>query len=727
MKKLICILVAMQLLIMFAHGLLIFRSHAISSLLNDNTSTLALLFDTAEEYCFFIEAVDRKGLTVTRNVFIDDTNLIIYTSDMTLNGRVVLRNGRWPAADTNEFVSTVNSGEANQVGLIYNVTPGFNLSISRIENTTSVDIHGMFSINSIDEEILLSLVYELSNNIYRAELFSINNEVSIWSGITLLQLVELAAISLLMFLCVLASILNYSASKLKSSSVLVIHGYSDFNVARILTLELLNILLVSLLVSYSLLVLYMTATGQLVFLSAVSLYFIAVYIILSLIYIITTNIVVFVFAHKMRISSIIKGKKPYFILQSFNHILKISFTISLLIFGSVAGDSFIELRQRMAVFSDWENAQNIHTVRIFYVGQFSDLSVDLEIIRRKTILYEHMSQHNNAFIMNARPVHHLDLGLEPYFDMSNFPPLKLSPHGYRVTISPNYLNINPIYASNGVNAKEQIVFDDYVLNLLVPESLRPYEDEIQRLYLKHFIHAKINVDNIYNENLGLDLNETPINDLSINIIYVLNNQYYFTFSTDIRPQYGNRIRDPIAVVYTGSVHPSYLSTTMTHSFFFHTNAIDAHSSILPLLVENGLSHVIRRTVSIFNQKGTVMIELRERYVRMMGYMAILLISSILIIYALMSNYFEKNKQSIFIKLVMGFGFIDRHFRFLCTVTAYSFIAMLLLAALLPGGYIVWYIVFLIGLPLLLLDAMFAFLIDKQLTKKSFSQIIKGGG
>lgn len=720
MKKFIIFLVVAQMIIISMYGLLLLRGYAISSLINENTSSLMLVMDTFEEYQFFLDLAEREGIAITRPVFIDDTNLIIYTSDLSLDGRIELRNGRWPDNNSNEFVSVIDTGESNQVGIIHNVSPGFNVSISRIENTTNVELHGIYFINSIDFELIQKFVYELDNNIYQAELFSINNEVTLFSQITMVQLIELVVMSVLLFICILATFINHSINKLKSGSVLVVHGYSKFNIVRKWIFELSALLFLAFVISYMLLLIYIYLAGYILFLSLISLYFILIYSFLFLGYIIASNIFMIIYLFLFKTINILKGEKPYFILQGANYLSKIAFSVAILIFGSLTIDNFIELNRRLGSFSSWELAQNIHSTRVYSVGQATDLSIDLEIMTRKLELYSNLKREHNAFMMHSRNIFFLDVGLMPYSDMSSAPPMELSPHGYRITISPNFLEFNPITAVNGIPVLEQIIYDSDVLNVLVPEKLSFYEDEILRLYLDYFYFSSVGIDNIYNRDLGFELNTTPIENLSINIIYVENNQQYFSFDYRIRPQYGNNIEDPVAVLYTGSVHPSRLSETLSGNFFFHTKSIDAHNAILPLLLESGLSHVIRSTVSVFDQNGREIVELREQFLRIAVFVIILIISSITIVYALMSNYFEKNKQKIFIKYITGYTTISRHFHFLFIVLLCNFVVVIVLSL------IFGYIIFLLGLILMVLDVLFMLLIDRQLTSKSFSKIIKGG-
>lgn len=472
----------------------------------------------------------------------------------------------------------------------------------------------MYFINSTEVDIVQNFVDELDNHISRAELFSVNNEVNIFNQVTMMQLIELSIMSILLFICIFATLINYAVSKLKSNSVFSIHGYSKFSIIKKSVIELSIFFLITFIISYGLLFLYSYFSGYQSFLSMISLYFVFTYVFLVFVYMIFFNIFMFVYLLLVKTTNILKGKKPYFFLQFANHASKIAFTIAILIFGHLAIDAFIEFNHRRDTTSSWEFTENIHRTYVYDVGQTSDTEIDLDITVRKLELYDHLTREMSAFIMNSRNVWFLDEGRMHYYG-ENPPPVELAPSGYRVTISPNFLKFNPINSLNGIDVFEQIIYDPYVLNILVPENLSSYEDEIIRLYLDYFYFSSVRIDNIYNEDLGLESNTTSIENLSINIIYVVNNQSYFSFDSHLRPEQGNNIIDPIAVLYTGSVHPHRLSGSMGGSFFFYTDAINAHDAIVPFLVDSGLTNVIRSTSSVFDENARVIVELREDIVK----------------------------------------------------------------------------------------------------------------
>ena len=723
MQKFMSFFIIVQLLVYSAYGLLFFNSYILSSVLNSNTSSLRLVFYNGQEHASFLRILEEEELDAKTVVFIDNQNLLIYTSDLSLSNRVDLTSGRWPLEGLTEFVSTTETGETGQVGTIGNIIPNFNVSIMRLKNTTNINITsgGIYTINTTDRLILDNLVYRLNENIYEAEIISINNEVSVFANIDLVEIIEFVSISLLMFLGAIALIINFAIKRLNFCSVFVIHGYSKLSIAKILTIDLLKSLLISFFISYILLILYLLVAGYSIYLVLLSIYFSIISITLFSIYIVTINAFTLFYLNITNAISLLKGKRPYLFIQLINVILKVAFTVAILVFGHLSIDNFMQLRGRMQSYSSWNLTQNLHSTRIYNVGQLSNFDIRFDIDNRNVGLFESLSQDNQAFIMCAINILFLDLGAMPYHDMTSAPPLQISPHGYRVTVSPNFFKFNPIYSLEGFPVEQLLVYDDYVLNILVPESLATYEDDIIRLYLQEFYFSKVGIDNIYNNELGLEINQTSIQDLSINLIYVQNNQSYFTFNHEIRPYDGNYVYDPIAVVFTGSLGISRLSTFIGNGLFFYTDAIDPHADILPLLVEHNLAHVIRGTNAIFDENSQSLITLRNQVIRTIGFIVILIVASFNVTLIFVSSYFEKNKLKIFIKSILGYGSVNRNIYFGLINTLHIILCMAIVSLLFGSGRLV----IMVGFFIIVIDIIFLSILDTKLKRQTLAKKLKG--
>lgn len=720
MRKIVSFLLIAQLVMLSSYGLLIFRGYTLNSLIYGNTSAFTLNFDSTHEYEFFLNLVEQENLTVSRLVFIDNTHIIAYTQDLTMHGKIELRNGSWPTSGTSEFISNAKSGEDSQVGIINNITPGFNLSISHLDNTKNTTLDGIYYINTSNQVIVESILDELKNNILYADLFYISNDAyNILNDLTTAQIIEFVIVTVLIFICVFMSLIQYSIERLKSSSVLLLHGFDSNRIIRMTIIDLKKPLILSSGVAYLLSMIYGIYMGFGMFFIPISMYFILLCMCLILIYVIAVNLFIQIYLHKANAINILKGKKPYFMIQLCNHALKAVFTVLFLVVVHFSIENFRELNHRMKATSNWVVAQNYYTVHVFDVGQ-QDWNIEREITNKMIGFYSDISNYYNGFIMNSRNISLLDMGLNPYEFLNNPPPLEIAPFGNRIDISPNYLNVNQIIAVNDLPVQDQLIYDDYTLNILVPEKFRHYQSDILRLYLEDFYFRKVEVDNIYNKEFGFKLNTTPIEDLYIHIIYVKDDQHYFSFNPLLNLELGNMIKDPITVVYTGNVHPSFLYSNFTHSLYFSTDSINAYDEILPFIVEHGLESAIQRVSSTFDQNGRLVVELQEQNIRMTCFAVILLASSLTMSYSLVANYFDRNKSKLFLKKIFGYTSLSRNKFFVGSLFIYC--AIILIGTVLFLGLEMFFI----GAIMLLVDLVVVLTIEKRLLSKSYSEIMKGG-
>ena len=723
MKKLICGLVVVQIFIITFFGLSIFRGYLLSSIVNRDTSSVMLVFDDFDEYNFFLSAAGSRDITITRPIFTDEETLTIYTSDLTLGGQLRVINGRFPSLNTAEFVSNISTGEDSQVGVVNNLLPGFTLSVSPIGNVTNVSLSGVYLLHTVDLDIIEDLLNDLVASIYRAELMSVNNAVNVVNTIDFIQLLEFISISVLLFLCILAILVNFSIRGLKQNAVMMVLGFSRFSMLKSSLYSLVLTVVPAYVISYILLLIFLLSGGYIYFWGLITLYFIALCAGLSTMYLVSFLIFVSVYSHSITITNILKGKKPHLLLQFFTYGSKTAFVIAMLLLTSIAINNIVELGTRRASVSHWEQTRNLHVAQTYFIGQHQGVdgfAIAHEMYLNKVSFYKDLAENRGAFFINDVNVHFIDRGFLPYSDDDNAPPLEISPNGLNVTISLNYLDFNPIEAVGGTSVREQIIFSPTVLNLLVPAHFAVYEDEIIRLYEEYFLFSKVDIDNIYNRALDFPLNETVLEDLTINLIYVESGQYYFSPRPDIRPEYGNRIKDPIAILYTGSVHPHVLSTNIMNGFFFYSEMVDVYGDLSPTLVEHNLHHVIRSTRSVFNENSGVLLELQEQTIRLVGIVVVLVISNISVMYALVVNYFEKHKQKLSLQYVVGYGFLNRNMPVILTTS------MINLAASTVVGFLFGFEILLLGMFLSLLDALYTYITDSLVISKRYVKIFKGG-
>ena len=725
MKKILTILFFIQMCVISFYSLFFLQSDAEHQLLRGYHAFFELNFnENIEDFHFFLDLLERKELHAVRMVYPQSTTMIAYTTDVTLNGQIILQSGRFPEMGTNEFISNVDTGEISQVGIFNDIAPGYHLMISSLTNPQNFALDGIYQIGTSDFLVVEQLMAELTERVFFVDFWRLAyDEVPLlhrfaFSFTSYFQIFEFIIIFIVFFLCLVFSSMQYAINQLRSASIFKIHGYSKGRMSKLITFSIIKRFIFAATISYAIAVIYSFYMGYIAFLSDMTIYFILFATFFILCYCFIVNVTMYVYLKVLNQIQFVKGKKSHVGSQVFNHGLKILFTVLFLSMFYYSVNGFINLNQRLEHMTYWDKAHHTYLMSVSSVGQIHDKEIEMELIKGQSLLYDYLSDNHNGFIMDSSNIWFLDRDMLPYENMAGRD-MRTSPSGYRINISPNFLSINPIHAVNGIDIQKQIIWEHHVLNILVPERLSPYEDEILRQYLTNFYFQQVLIENGYNRAFGLPLNETMITDLSVNIIYVLDDQYYFSFNPHLRPETSNRILDPIAVIYTGNVHQSHLVAWFTSSLFFQTSAINAYDEIFPALIKYGLTSAILSVNPIYDQNVRIVQDVRGKLNRLLIFMVISLFAGVAITYNLIANYFQAHKYKLTIKRHFGYHPIKRNQKFIVCFLGYSIPLVILMSFILGLN------VMLIGIIFLFFDVSIALIFEHQLMRKSFAQIMKG--
>ncbi|HDR7677127.1 TPA: DUF1430 domain-containing protein, partial [Bacillus wiedmannii] len=230
----------------------------------------------------------------------------------------------------------------------------------------------------------------------------------------------------------------------------------------------------------------------------------------------------------------------------------------------------------------------------------------------------------------------------------------------------------------------------------------------------------VEVDNIYNEELGREKNNTKEQELNINIIYVKNNQDYFTYDSTIKAEDKNLIRDPIAIIDTGIFNQSFYLSYVASEFYFKTDSEQPYDSIRATITKNEAQSTIQNITSVYDRLAFEIQNLKTEKEKLLIAMIILIVSNFLITYNTISSYYEKNKFNLYIKQLFGFSAIKRN---------KIMITLLLLVNIIPiisvSIYVIDTYVISIGILILILEILISYFFDKKLSNQAFNAIIKG--
>ena len=160
---------------------------------------------------------------------------------------------------------------------------------------------------------------------------------------------------------------------------------------------------------------------------------------------------------------------------------------------------------------------------------------------------------------------------------------------------------------------------------------------------RRFCLEKIHVPNIYNEKFGLPFDMTNLDDLSVNIIYVEDGVRYFTYNPSIEIDSQNQILDPIVIVDTRNVDPSFYFSYLTNSCFFESTNINPLSELMPYVTEHNLTSVYDTVAPIFTLRAQGISSLTKEINMLLLIEAALSIGFIFSIYLFNACYFQQKK------------------------------------------------------------------------------------
>jgi len=735
MKKLIGILFTIQLCILFFYGMFFFHVESYNRIFVDDTISIVVDFrGDVDSFHRFIGLLYEEELTVTKPIPFSESGdvLHMYATDVTLAGKVVLRHGRLPAYGTNEFIDTRDTSEENQVGIIDNILPGYEIRISHLSSPLNFNMDGGYLFHNTPLEVVEALVDRITPYVFEVNVFSWEFENSAWislmSGIAqpfqaIEGVWEMVGLFLTISLALIFSILQYSFQYIRRSVIFKIHGFSIWCILKSVTFSLLPSLILGGFLAFALLYMYARIMRFHLFLPEVTLFFLIIALVLILVKMLITNLFIAICMQIVSQTIVLKGRKFNPPMIVITHLLKGAFSIFFIFSVFATLLSARALQTRLNARELWDDTHNVYRIHAQRPGNWN-MEIEMEIVSNLKNLYTYLTMYHNGFIIDGyRMSAILEDGFEPYFDSNMAPPFELSPNAHRIDINRTFLEQNPIETINGTHILDQIILDPFVWNLVVPEALRPYEETLYALYLEEFYFQKIFVTEMYAQEMNLPVDDqVTLDDLSLNIIYVYNDQYYFTFNEFNMITTGGQLMDPVAAIFIpGNTHESKLFGLFQQSFYFRSehDAQGAFESISPFIESNGLAEVIRFAVPVYSGFRQSLLNLTQQLIRLTILFFLIIATNLAVSYYLMVNYFEANKFELVIKRNFGFHILKRNQNLLITYLSYS-IPVVFLARLLFG----WE-VFIVAGVFLICDISIALFFEKRLMKKSFAEIMKG--
>ena len=341
-------------------------------------------------------------------------------------------------------------------------------------------------------------------------------------------------------------------------------------------------------------------------------------------------------------------------------------------------------------------------------------------------VYKDLSKMNKVFIINTLNFEHANItDSEEYCNyMTNVHKEEdlYSPNGRNIMVDKNYLKRNFIKAySDKSNVLDKIDDNKDVLNILVPQKLKKYEDTIKKSYREWFYFQKVDVLNIYKEARNEELVTREIDDLKINLIYIENNQSYFTYNMYSGDSF-NTIKDPIVTVYTENVDNSVLAANLSAYMFLESeNEYSASKEIKDVTQKYNINE-LNAVLSVYDEKGEEIDYIKDKIERLILKIIIVLFMLIALMSVITYVYYKSWISKIVIKSLYGYNFISTYKGLLLSSLCMYILAFLLMTIIYKEIYPFMIIV---AISMILIDFITTKVVNRILLNKGEIRLIKG--
>ena len=409
-----------------------------------------------------------------------------------------------------------------------------------------------------------------------------------------------------------------------------------------------------------------------------------------------------------------------------SNILRFLLLFLILLFINNSFEKKKELDKNLDNLMSWSDTKNLFYLREIYSPfNYSDLAVE-DVLNNKILkVYQDLSDLDKVFIISTRNFERSNTDDDNYdytylYDLENEEDL-YSPYGRNIVVDRNYLKRHEIKSVNGKNVVDMIDTDGDVLNILVPQKYKKYEGVIEDSFKEWFYFQRVTVTNMYRMAGNKTEIHKELDDLNINIIYIENNQKYFTYN----PYTGdnmNIIEDTIVTVYTENIDNSNLGSYVYRGVFVESE--DEYSVLKEIrsITEKYGANELNSVASVYDEKGEEIQYLKDKMGQLILNTIIIFLFLIMFMMVITYFYYKLFFREIIIKSLYGSPFMYIY-RSLFRTNLLINIGVIPLVVIVYKRLPLYMVVILGGL--LLIDYFVVRIVNKYLLAKGEAQFIKG--
>ncbi|KFN02432.1 DUF1430 domain-containing protein [Bacillus clarus] len=660
---------------------------------------------------------ENNNINISQYKFQSQTDLNIYSSNIKNDPNIYIESGNLPK--NHQYLSNIKSNSmVNQSGVFSFPLSNWKMHIYDINQIHNVGIGDEFYLQGANKETINTFIKEFS---HYGEISLINENVNSLL-LTDLTLVMLVVFSFVIFFIGLFYFLILNRKKMLLQKL---WGYSVWRQLASIPKEFAKCFTLIIFVLLIGMISFVLTFNQTHFFMEYIVTFITINVItVCILFVFITSVTWFI--NQLNNEAMdIKGSLSFIKIQWISAILKI--IVSLLLFGIISS-SFVniyELKNQLKGLEYWKQTQNVFRIQVqrLNTNVLDKPKSNRDLNDRFFNFYKEIEANHNAFLIDSGNFHVIGHNNgKPIYSYTNAIKDRNSIYSHKgrsVVIDKNYLKVNPIKDVDGKDISHRISTDKNVLNVLVPQNLKEFENQIIASYKKRFYFQRVEVANIYNKQLGIPINNTPIEDLSVNVIYTKNEQYYFTFDSTTGDN-TNRIKDPLAMIYNESVDSSIIgSYTTTNLFFIDKSKGHALENISPALNKTHVTE-INNTISVYSETKDQIAKKQWLLLQQTIGLVITIILSIILLISFIWSYYNANVYLLNLKYLFGYSYWKRN-RNIILITLISHLTAGIAVYVFYDVNIVFILVsFAIALDLFIINVLGNYLIKKNITK-----IVKG--
>jgi len=444
----------------------------------------------------------------------------------------------------------------------------------------------------------------------------------------------------------------------------------------------------------------------------------------------TASLITVPYISNIKTSDALKNRKDTSTILVYNIIMKCGLSV-VLITTTISGLALLgEINEATAKLGSWQSTSQYG---IFYPRSIGN---DVEELASGQIASTAAEIYDLYPALNDRGALYVYAGM--------YEPIALQqglPAGYfrSMQVNPNYLSEYPIVDKDGnsVTVSEEEI--DWVL--LVPMKYRTNEDQILQFFrLQRFGNAEMESRADFEKRIfNRDVPEA-IQNQSIRIIWIKDNQRVFTFNPLVAPEDGNCIVDPIVEVMT--IHNSMafdringingMPGTGIKVKLINGDTTATLNELRGLLKELHLDDNLLHLVTLNDYALFRLQELQQEF--QTEFVGVLLVFVLFIVLAIqtVTLLFEQNARSATVRKLLGYPFFIRHRYFFLTLSV-TWSVMYIVSLLLSSILLPMIGVPVANTPLILFVVLVAFIIEVAISaaalylveSKRIPDVIKG--